>query len=79
MPGITKSRAYTSIHPYFHAKYLEPVNGAAVDEGGEHAEAVTEGIPNGAHGKDHVKVLLHPLNEEVVHGQRSGLNLTALM
>ena len=31
---------------------LEPVDSTAVDEGGELAEAVAEGIPNGAEGKD---------------------------
>lgn len=29
---------------------VEPVDGAAVDEGGEHAQAVPEGVANGTHG-----------------------------
>ena len=60
------------------SQYLEPVDGAAVDEGGEHAEAVAEGISNGAHGEDHVEVLFDPLNEEVVHREGSGINLPSL-
>ena len=60
----------TYITPYTHTpiiQYLEPVDGAAVDEGGEHAEAIAKGVSDGAHGQDHMKVLLHTLNEEVVH------------
>lgn len=60
------------------SQYLEPVYGAAVDEGGEHAEAVAESISNGAHGEDHMEVLLDPLNEEVVHREGSGINLPSL-
>ena len=41
----------------------EPVNGAAVDEGGEHAAAGSEGTPDWAHGQHTVQVVPHPVDE----------------
>ena len=58
--------------------YLEPVDGTAVDERREHSKSVAEGISNGTHGEHHVKMFLHSLDEEVVHGQRCGVNLATL-
>ena len=47
------------------SSHLEPVNGAAVDEGGELPQPVPEGIPDGAHGQDHVEVVLAAADKEV--------------
>lgn len=41
----------------------EPVDGAAVDEGGEHAAAGPEGAPHGAHGQHAVQVVPHTIDE----------------
>ncbi|KAA6420527.1 MAG: hypothetical protein FRX49_09688 [Trebouxia sp. A1-2] len=43
----------------------EPVNGAAVDEGGEHAAASSEGTPDWAHGQHTVQVVPHPIFPEL--------------
>ena len=45
----------------------EPVDGAAVDQGGEHAQPRAEGIPNGRHAQHHVEVCLAPPDEVRVH------------
>ena len=37
----------------------EPVNGAAVDEGGEHATPCPEGIPHRTHTYDNVQLVLY--------------------
>ena len=57
---------------------LKPVNGAAVDEGGKHAESVPEGVADGTHGQHHVKVLTDPVNEVVVHCKGRGFYLFTL-
>lgn len=41
----------------------EPVNGAAVNEGGELAAAGSEGVPHRAHCQHTVQVVPHPVNE----------------
>ena len=58
--------------------YLEPIDGAAVDECGEAPESIPECISNGTHRQTHVQVRLDALNEVVVHGQGSGVNLLTL-
>jgi len=45
---------------------LEPVDSAAVHKRGEHAEAGAEGVPNGAHGQHHVKLIPHTVNKHVI-------------
>ena len=59
--------------------YLEPVDGAAVDERGEHADPVPEGISNGAHGQHHVELLPHSIYKEVEEGQRCAVSLLRLL
>ena len=49
--------------------YLEPVDGAAVDEGGELAQSVAEGITDGAEGDHDVQVLTATVDEESKQGQ----------
>ena len=49
---------------------LEPVDGAAVDEGWEHAQSVAEGVADRTEGEDEVEVASHSLNELVVHVHR---------
>ena len=41
----------------------EPVDGAAVDEGGEHAAARPESAPHRAHGQHTVQVVPHTVDE----------------
>lgn len=43
-----------------------PVDGAAVDEGGEHAEAVAERVSDRTHRQHNVKTGLDPFQEQVV-------------
>ena len=57
---------------------MEPVDGAAADEGGEHPQPAPKGVPDGAHCQYNVEVLPNALYEQVVHGQRGGLNLPSL-
>ena len=59
--------------------YLEPVDGAAVDEGGEHADSIPEGISNGTHGQDHVELLSHSIHKEVEERQRCTVRLLRLL
>mmetsp|Transcript_36696 Transcript_36696/g.116794 ORF Transcript_36696/g.116794 Transcript_36696/m.116794 type:complete len:681 (+) Transcript_36696:3332-5374(+) len=42
---------------------IEPVDGAAVDERGEHAAAHAEGVADGRHGEDDVQVLADELHK----------------
>ena len=58
--------------------YLEPVNGAAVDERWEHVNAGAEGVADWAHGQHYVHVLAHALREEAVHRERCCIDLTTL-
>ena len=44
---------------------LKPVNGAAVDERGELAQSIPEGVSDGAHSKNDVKVLPTAVDEVV--------------
>lgn len=57
---------------------LEPIDCTAVDERGEHTQAISEGISNWAHGQYYVKILPHALDEEVVHGERCCLHFSTL-
>ena len=57
------------------ARYLEPVDGAAVDERGELSESVAECIPDWTHGEHDVQLLLASLNEHVEQGQRTSVCL----
>lgn len=58
---------------------LEPVDGAAVDEGGEHPDPVAEVVSDGTEGQHHVEVPPDPLNEHVVHIERRHLHLQVLL
>ena len=58
---------------------LEPVYGAAVDERGELAEAVAEGIADEAHGQDHVQVVSDPVYKHVEESQRCAICLFGLL
>ena len=58
--------------------YLEPVNGAAVDQRWEHSQSTSERISDGAHGQHNVQILLHSLDEEVVHCQWCCFHFAAL-
>ena len=58
--------------------HLEPVDGAAVDERGEHAQSVPEGIADGAECQHKVKVAADTLDELVVHGEWGQLRLRIL-
>ena len=58
--------------------HLEPVNGAAVDEGGELPQSVPEGVPDGAHGQYDVKVLFAAVDKQVEQGKRGEVGILAL-
>ena len=64
--------------PQKSSVYLEPVNGAAVDERREHAQTVPKGVPYGAEGQHHVQVAPYALYELVVHVERCDLCLGVL-
>lgn len=46
---------------------LEPVNGTAVYEGGEHSNPIAEVISDRTEGQHHVEVTSDSLDEHVVH------------
>ena len=50
-------------------KYLEPVDGAAVYKRGEHADPVPEGISDGTHGQNDMKLLSHSLHKQIEERQ----------
>ena len=58
--------------------HMEPVDGAAADEGGKHPQSAAKGVPNGAHCQDNMEVLADPFYKQVVHGQWGGLDLPSL-
>ena len=58
---------------------LEPVDGAAVDEGGEFAEASAEGLSDWTHGQYNVQLLSHTVYKEVKEGQRGAVSLLGLL
>ena len=58
--------------------HMEPVDGAAADEGGKHPQSAAKGVPNGAHCQDNMEVLADTLYKQVVHGQWGGLDLPSL-
>ena len=58
--------------------YVEPVDGAAVDERREAPQSVAECVTDGAHGEADVQVRLDALDEVVVHGERRRVDLLAL-
>ena len=58
--------------------HLEPVDGAAVDERREHAQAAPERVADRAHRQHHVQIGAHAVDEEAVHGQRRGVDLLSL-
>jgi len=51
--------------------HLEPVNGAAVDQGWVLAQAVPEGIANGAEAQHHMQALLALLHKEAPQFHRA--------
>jgi len=57
---------------------LEPVDGAAVDQGRKHAKSVAKRVSDGTHRQHNVQILLHAFHEVVVHRQRRHLKLTSL-
>lgn len=58
---------------------LEPVNGAAIDEGGKHPDPVPEVVSDRREGQHHVEVPPDPLNEHVVHVEWGHLHLKVLL
>ena len=46
----------------------EPIDGAAVDDGREHATSRAEGAANGTHAQHDVQVVAHAVDEELVDG-----------
>ena len=58
--------------------YVEPIDGAAVDERGEAPQSVAERVTDGTHGEADVQVRLDALDEVVVHRQRRRVDLLAL-
>ena len=52
---------------------MEPVNGAAVNQGWELPQSVSEGIADGTEGKDDVKVLTTTVHKVVEKSQGSEL------
>ena len=57
---------FTYIYMYIHnvpGPLGEPVNGAAVDQRGEHTTARTEGISHRAHAEDNVQLVLDSADE----------------
>ena len=60
---------------HVHCTYLKPVDGAAVDERGEHTHSVPEGVTNGAHGQYHVEMPSYSLHKEVEESQRRAVCL----
>jgi len=78
-PQAVHHTSHPATVPESHAEpYLEPVDGAAVDERRKHAETIAERVADGTHCEHDVKILLHALYEEVVHRQRRHLKLTTL-
>ena len=63
-------------HP---CEYLEPVYGTAVDERREHAQAVSERVANWTHCQHDVQILLHSINEVVVHRKWSRIHFLTLI
>lgn len=57
---------------------LEPVDRAAVDEGGKHPQAVAEGVADGAECQHDVQMAPDALHELVVHVKGSELYLQVL-
>ena len=55
--------------------YLEPVDGAAVDEGGKLAESVAERVPDGTHRQDDVQLVPHARDEQVEQCNRGPVRL----
>ena len=58
---------------------LEPVNGTAVDQRGEHPQSGAECISNGTHGQHHMQLLTDTINEHVEEGQRCAVCLLGLI
>ena len=58
---------------------LEPVNGAAVDEGGELSHSVAEGISDGAESDDYVQVLSAAVHEEGKQRQRGEVRVLVFL
>ena len=59
--------------------YLKPVNGTTVNQRGKHSQSIPKSITNRTHGQNHMKVLLHSLNKQVVHGNWSSFYFTSLV
>ena len=60
-------------------QYLEPINGAAVDQRGELPEPVPEGVPNGAHGQHHMQLVPHTRHKQVVQRHHGAVRLLGLV
>ena len=85
---ITSSLKFRQEHPEIHSLslnlltddvYLEPIDGAAVDEGREFAEPVSEGVSDGTHGKNDVELVAAPLDEVVEESDRRLVSLLRLV
>jgi hypothetical protein len=59
--------------------YLEPIDGAAVDQGWELPETIPEGVPNEAHGQDNMQLIAAPLHEHVEERDWSAVGLPGLV
>lgn len=59
--------------------YLEPINGAAVDKGGEFSQSGAEGVPDGAHGEHNMELVSDSLDEEVKQRYRRAISLLSLV
>ena len=59
-------------HTYTH---LEPVNGAAVNEGREASQAVPESVSDGTHGQHHMQLSATALDKHVEEGQGAAVRL----
>ena len=62
MPSL---HAKKIIHVILSNTDLEPINGTAVDKRWELSESVSEGITDGAHSEDNVKLISDSRYEEI--------------
>ena len=65
--GACTSRVAVCADLHLMQLYLEPVNGAAVDKGRVLAQAVPEGIADGAETQHHMQALLALLHKVTPH------------
>ena len=78
-------QTHTHTHTHTHTRTegvvrpgLEPVNGTAVDEGGELPHTAPECIPDGREGQNDVEVLATAIHKVVEEGERRMLSILVL-